>query len=48
MWVMVWVSLALLFAGGLYFWKGGEAALLFVTGYLIEQSLSVDNIFVIS
>jgi TerC family integral membrane protein len=46
-WVGVWVSLALLFAVGLYVGRGSEAALLFVTGYVVEQSLSVDNIFVI-
>ena len=47
MWVAIWVTLALLFAGGLYFWRGGDTTLLFLTGYLIEQSLSIDNIFVI-
>jgi tellurite resistance protein TerC len=47
MWVAVWMTLALAFAGVLYFWKGPEQALLFATGYLIEQSLSADNIFVI-
>ena len=41
-----WFTLSMLFAGLLYFYKGGDAALTFVTGYLIEQSLSVDNIFV--
>ena len=47
MWVAIWMSLAMLFAAGLYFWKGSNVALLFITGYLIEQSLSADNIFVI-
>lgn len=46
-WVTVWVSLALIFAAGLYYFEGREVALTFVTGYLIEESLSVDNIFVI-
>jgi tellurite resistance protein TerC len=46
-WIVVWMTLALVFAGVIYFWKGPEQALLFVTGYLIEQSLSADNIFVI-
>ena len=46
-WVVVWMSVALIFAGGLFFFYGGETALFFLTGYLIEQSLSVDNIFVI-
>ena len=47
MWVGIWMSLAGVFAAIIYFWRGAEPALLFVTGYLIEQSLSVDNIFVI-
>jgi tellurite resistance protein TerC len=47
MWVAVWVSLAMLFALGLYHFEGRQVALTFVTGYLIEESLSVDNIFVI-
>jgi len=47
MWIAVWMSLALAFAGVLYYWRGPDQALLFVTGYLIEQSLSADNIFVI-
>jgi tellurite resistance protein TerC len=47
MWIAVWMSLALVFAGVLFFWKGAETSLLFLTGYLIEQSLSADNIFVI-
>jgi TerC family integral membrane protein len=46
-WVAVWITLSLLFATLLLFWKGSDAALIFVTGYLIELSLSVDNIFVI-
>ena len=46
-WVAIWTSLALVFAAILYFWKGSEQSLLFVTGYLIELSLSADNIFVI-
>ena len=46
-WVSIWVALALLFAAGLHFWKGSDAALLFISGYVIELSLSVDNIFVI-
>src|SRR5699024_8550453 len=45
-WVALWVTLALLFNLGLYFWAGGAAALEFLTGYVIEYSLSVDNIFV--
>jgi tellurite resistance protein TerC len=46
-WTGVWVSLALLFSLGLYFYAGGQVALTFLTGYVLEESLSVDNIFVI-
>lgn len=45
-WSAVWISLALFFNVGLYFWHGREASLQFLTGYLIELSLSVDNLFV--
>jgi tellurite resistance protein TerC len=45
-WSAVWVGLALLFNLGLYLAWGTEPALAFLTGYLIEKSLSVDNIFV--
>jgi tellurite resistance protein TerC len=42
----VWVALALAFNLGVYFWMGEKKALEFLTGYIIEKSLSVDNIFV--
>jgi tellurite resistance protein TerC len=45
-WAGVWVSMALLFALGMYFVQGAHRATLFLTGYLIEESLSVDNLFV--
>lgn len=45
-WSCVWVSLGLLFCLGIYFFRGGEKALEFLTGYVIEWSLSVDNLFV--
>ena len=45
-WSAVWVGLSLAFASCLYAFRGAEPALQFVTGYLIEKSLSVDNIFV--
>ena len=45
-WVAIWVSLALLFAAGLWVFKGSGIALTFLTGYVIEESLSVDNLFV--
>jgi tellurite resistance protein TerC len=45
-WSAVWVGLALLFALGIYVWSGADLALQFLTGYIIEKALSVDNIFV--
>ena len=45
-WSAVWIGLALLFNIAVYFYRGPEAALQFFTGYLIEKSLSIDNIFV--
>lgn len=45
-WSCVWVSLALLFNGWIYYSLGHDAALKFLTGYLLEKSLSVDNLFV--
>ena len=46
-WTGVWVALALVFAVGLLLIYGHEVGLTFLTGYVIEESLSVDNIFVI-
>jgi TerC family integral membrane protein len=46
LWCVLWMTLALLFNVGIYFWHGSEPALEFLTGYLLEYSLSVDNIFV--
>ncbi|HLE25059.1 MAG TPA: TerC family protein [Thermodesulfobacteriota bacterium] len=45
-WSAIWITLALLFNLGIYFWRGPQTALEFLTGYLIEKSLSVDNIFI--
>ncbi|WP_163780476.1 TerC family protein [Myxococcus vastator] len=45
-WSAVWVSLALVFGAGVWWKFGPEPGLQFITGYLIEKSLSVDNIFV--
>lgn len=55
-WSLAWITLSLLFNTGIYFfwdnlvpnstYTNSEAALAFLTGYLIEKSLSVDNIFV--
>ncbi len=45
-WSLVWVALSLSFGTGVYNVMGKEAGLEFLTGYLIEYALSVDNIFV--
>lgn len=45
-WSIVWITLALLFNVFVYFEFGQKAATEFLTGYLIEKSLSVDNLFV--
>jgi len=45
-WVALWVLLAAAFAVFVYFWKGRAVALEFITGYLVEEALSVDNMFV--
>lgn len=45
-WTVIWMVLALLFGGGIWYTMGQQKALEFLTGYLIEQSLSVDNLFV--
>ncbi len=45
-WTVVWILLALLFNLGVWKWFGPEKALEFLTGYLIEKALSVDNLFV--
>ena len=45
-WTSFWVVLALLFCAGIYYLYGHQKALEFLTGYLIEYSLSIDNLFV--
>ena len=45
-WSAVWVTLALIFAGVVFHYQGSQRGLEFLTGYLIELSLSVDNLFV--
>jgi len=45
-WCAVWVSLAMCFNVLVYFWHGKQPALEFLTGYVVELSLSVDNVFV--
>jgi tellurite resistance protein TerC len=45
-WSAIWITLALIFNLGVYIWLGPQFGIEFLTGYLIEYSLSVDNIFV--
>jgi TerC family integral membrane protein len=45
-WSAVWIALALVFNLGVYHWLGREKGLQFFTGYLVELTLSVDNLFV--
>jgi tellurite resistance protein TerC len=47
-WSAVWFALAMAFAGAMAHWRGREEAVQFTTGYLIELSLSLDNILVIA
>lgn len=47
-WSAVWVTISLLFNLGIYLKFGSDVALSFLTAYLIEKSLSVDNLFVIA
>ena len=44
-WSAFWIALAAAFAALLFFWQGQQPALQFVTGYVLELSLSVDNLF---
>src|SRR5262245_17299411 len=45
-WSTFWIGLAGAFAVFVYFWHGGQSALEFITGYVVEESMSVDNLFV--
>lgn len=45
-WSGAWLAMAIAFAVGLYFWQGHQLALEFVAGYVLEVSLSIDNLFV--
>src|SRR5690349_6425906 len=47
-WSGVWIALAMIFNTFVYFTRGAEQGIQFFTGYVIEKSLSVDNIFVIA
>lgn len=45
-WSLMYVALALTFSAVLYFWQGPQSGLEFLTGYVLELSLSVDNLFI--
>ncbi len=47
-WSALWFVLAMAFAGAMFYWRGREEAAQFTTGYIIELSLSMDNVFVIA
>lgn len=46
-WSAAWIGLALVFNAGVYVFRGSEAGIEWTTGYILEKTLSVDNIFVI-
>jgi len=46
LWSVAWITMAAIFAVIVLFWHGRTPALEFVTGYVIELSLSIDNLFV--
>ena len=43
---IMWIVMAAAFAAFVFYWRGRATALQFVTGYVVEESLSVDNLFV--
>jgi tellurite resistance protein TerC len=45
-WTFIWIAMALVFNAGIWNYSGEEKALEFLAGYLLEKSLSVDNLFV--
>lgn len=45
-WTVMWIAVALVFNAGVWYFMGAEKAGLFLTSYIIEKSLSVDNLFV--
>ena len=45
-WTAIWISLALAFNAAVWYWMGPRPALEFLTGYLVEKALSIDNVFV--
>jgi tellurite resistance protein TerC len=47
-WSIAWIAAAVLFSGIVYLWFGSKPGLEFLTGYLIEKALAIDNLFVFS
>jgi tellurite resistance protein TerC len=47
-WTAVWIAIALVFNAGVWHYAGSAKALEFFTGYVVEKSLSIDNVFVIA
>jgi tellurite resistance protein TerC len=45
-WTLFWIAVAMLFNGLVWWWHGTESALAFLTGYVVEKALSMDNVFV--
>jgi tellurite resistance protein TerC len=45
-WTVFWFALALAFNGFIWWWRGGKSAIEYSTGFLVELSLSMDNVFV--
>jgi predicted tellurium resistance membrane protein TerC len=45
-WSVVWLAVALLFGAGFWAWQGHDAGVQFLSGYLLERTLSLDNVFV--
>lgn len=45
-WTVIWIAVAVAFGGFVYWWQGPDVAMQYFAGYLIEKSLSADNIFV--
>jgi TerC family integral membrane protein len=48
LWSIAWVALAVAFGAGWWLWQGGESGSQYFAGYLLERSLSLDNVFVIA
>jgi tellurite resistance protein TerC len=46
LWSIGWIGIALAFGAAFWVWQGGDAGQQYLAGYLLERSLSLDNIFV--